>query len=103
MLAQCNSVGETERLSVSALPTKPTCRTIRGNEIAMISRADDFIEPGIHLGHQIVEAIRAHETVSRREARSRACRLLSELGIADPWSGCKAIRISFPAVCAREL
>ena len=59
-------------------------RTIRGNEIAMIFQEPmTSLNPVFTIGHQIVEAIRAHETVSRREARSWACRLLSELGIAD--------------------
>ena len=60
-------------------------RTICGNEIAMIFQEPmTSLNPVFTIGHQIVEAIRAHETVRGREARNRACRLLSELGIADP-------------------
>lgn len=60
-------------------------QSIRGNEIAMI-----FQEPGTSLnpvyrvGAQITEAIRQHEDVTKKEARTRALELFHEVGIPDP-------------------
>jgi peptide/nickel transport system ATP-binding protein len=60
-------------------------RRIRGGQISMI-----FQEPGTSLnpvfrvGSQVMEAIRIHQKVSRREARERTLRLFEEVGIPDP-------------------
>ncbi len=60
-------------------------RRIRGNEIAMI-----FQEPGVALdplytvGNQLVETIRQHRRVGRKEARDQAETLLSDVGIGRP-------------------
>lgn len=60
-------------------------RRIRGNEISMI-----FQEPGVALdplytvGNQLVETIRQHRRVTRREARNRAETLLVDVGIGRP-------------------
>src|SRR5207248_2994116 len=60
-------------------------RPVRGGKISMI-----FQEPGTSLnpvfrvGWQVMEAIRIHENITRREARERTIRLFEEVGIPDP-------------------
>ncbi|HEX9801564.1 MAG TPA: ABC transporter ATP-binding protein [Thermoanaerobaculia bacterium] len=59
-------------------------RAVRGARIGLV-----FQEPGaalnpvLTIGTQIVEAIRAHRDVSRREARRRAVELLARLAMPD--------------------
>ncbi len=66
-------------------PNSPEMRAIRGDEIALI-----FQEPMTSLsahytiGNQIMEAIRLHRNVSKKEARHRAIELLRQVGIPQP-------------------
>ncbi|MER6493633.1 ABC transporter ATP-binding protein [Streptomyces griseorubiginosus] len=65
------------------LPDKEM-RAVRGREIAMVFQDPmTALTPVYTVGWQIAEAIRAHEQVSRKEARARAVRLLSDVGIPD--------------------
>ncbi len=60
-------------------------RSVRGREIAMIFQDPmTALTPVYTAGWHIVEAIRAHEKVSRRAARARAVTLLDEVGIPNP-------------------
>jgi peptide/nickel transport system ATP-binding protein len=60
-------------------------RKIRGADIAMIFQEPmSSLNPVLSVGSQIVEAIRAHDTVSGRVARERAVELLTLAGIPDP-------------------
>lgn len=59
-------------------------RAVRGREIAMVFQDPmTALTPVYTVGWQIAEAIRAHEQVSRKEARARAVQLLSDVGIPD--------------------
>jgi peptide/nickel transport system ATP-binding protein len=62
-----------------------TLRAIRGARIGMIfQNPRSSLHPFYRTGWQVVEAIRAHERVSRRAARERAIELFSQVGIAEP-------------------
>jgi peptide/nickel transport system ATP-binding protein len=60
-------------------------RPIRGAEIAMIFQDPmTSLTPVYRVGSLIAEVLRAHEPLSRRQARARAIELLAEVGIPDP-------------------
>ncbi len=60
-------------------------RAVRGARIAMIFQDPmTSLNPVYTAGSQITEAIRAHGTVGKRQARDRAFQLLEEVGIPDP-------------------
>ncbi|WP_126424777.1 ABC transporter ATP-binding protein [Brevibacillus marinus] len=60
-------------------------QAIRGNEIAMIFQDPmTSLNPVFTVGHQIMESIRIHQRVSRREAKERAIQMLRDVGIANP-------------------
>jgi peptide/nickel transport system ATP-binding protein len=60
-------------------------RAIRGNEIAMIFQDPlSALHPLYKVGVQLVEAVRAHQDVSKAKARERAIELLGLVGIPDP-------------------
>jgi peptide/nickel transport system ATP-binding protein len=60
-------------------------RDIRGKDIAMIFQ-DPFacLHPMYRVGDQIVEAIRVHSDVSKKQAEQRVIELLGAVGIAKP-------------------
>jgi peptide/nickel transport system ATP-binding protein len=60
-------------------------RKIRGAEIGMIFQDPlSSLHPLYRVGWQIAEMIRAHESVSKQEARARAIELLGLVGIPSP-------------------
>jgi oligopeptide/dipeptide ABC transporter ATP-binding protein len=72
---------------VRDLPRLPEAemRLIRGAEIAMIFQEPmTSLNPVYTIGEQIIEAIRFHETMSRRAALARAEEMLKLLGIPEP-------------------
>jgi oligopeptide/dipeptide ABC transporter ATP-binding protein len=59
-------------------------RDIRGNEIAMIFQDPmTSLNPVYRIGNQIIEAIVAHESISKKQARRRAIDLLKQVGIPN--------------------
>ncbi|HWO88289.1 MAG TPA: ABC transporter ATP-binding protein, partial [Gemmatimonadales bacterium] len=67
-----------------ALPPREI-RTVRGNHVALV-----FQEPGaalnpvISVGGHIVEALRAHHRISKRDAWARAVEMLRTVGVPEP-------------------
>lgn len=60
-------------------------RAIRGNDIAMIFQDPmTSLNPIFTIGSQIIESIRKHQRVSRKEARLIAIQMLKDVGIANP-------------------
>jgi len=60
-------------------------RALRGNRISMILQDPKYsLNPVMSIGRQIVETLRAHQRVSRAEARRRALDMLAAVQIRDP-------------------
>jgi len=60
-------------------------QTVRGKEIAMIFQDPlTSLHPFYKVGKQLVEAINAHQDISRDRARKRAVEMLGLVGIPDP-------------------
>jgi peptide/nickel transport system ATP-binding protein len=62
-----------------------TRRDLRGRSMALVPQDPKFsLNPVMPIGRQIVEALRAHERVSRVEAKERALAMLEAVQIRDP-------------------
>ena len=60
-------------------------RKVRGEEIAMAFQDPmTSLNPAFTIGTQLVDTIRLHRSISRRDARARALELLELVGIPDP-------------------
>jgi oligopeptide/dipeptide ABC transporter ATP-binding protein len=58
---------------------------VRGREIAMVFQDPmTSLDPVFTIGSQMVEVLRRHTSLSRRQARHRAVELLDMVGIANP-------------------
>jgi oligopeptide/dipeptide ABC transporter ATP-binding protein len=65
--------------------SEPQMARVRGRRVALVYQDPmSSLNPVHTIGRQIVEAIRAHEDVSRRQARLRAIELLGEVGLPQP-------------------
>jgi peptide/nickel transport system ATP-binding protein len=66
-------------------PKGKEIRAIRGNQIAMIFQEPmSSLNPVFTIGFQIMESIRLHQHLSRRNARDLAIRMLAKVGIPLP-------------------
>ncbi|WP_315928824.1 ABC transporter ATP-binding protein [Mesorhizobium sp. SP-1A] len=71
-------------MDLLSLPARER-RALRGKRIAMILQDPKYsLDPVMTIGRQIVEALRAHEKVSKTEARERALDMLAAVQIRDP-------------------
>jgi len=79
--------GGTIHLGATELTHLPEARmrTVRGDRIAMIFQEPmTSLNPVLTIGTQLTEAIRAHEPVSRKQARTRAIAALKAVRISQP-------------------
>jgi peptide/nickel transport system ATP-binding protein len=71
-------------IDLVTLPDKQM-RSVRGRRIAMIFQDPlSSLHPLFKIGWQIVEAIQAHEDISKEAARARTIEALREVGIPSP-------------------
>ena len=82
--------------------TQDQMRAMRGSgDRHDLPGPDDLAEPGVPVGWQIAEQIRAHEQISKQAARARAVELLGRgRHPACRASGSTTTRTSSPAACA---
>ncbi len=63
----------------------PEMRAIRGAEIALIFQEPMSSFSPVHtVGNQIIEAIRLHQQVDRRQARTQTIEILRRVGVSSP-------------------
>ncbi|MBD8687682.1 MULTISPECIES: ABC transporter ATP-binding protein [unclassified Rhizobium] len=73
-----------EGKNILTLPERAR-RAMRGNRLAMIFQEPmSSLNPIYTIGSQIVEAIRVHNRMSRKQAEARALELLKQVQIPDP-------------------
>src|SRR5205823_2590640 len=66
-------------------PNGAQMRAIRGAEIALIFQEPMSSFSPVHtIGSQIIEAIRLHQPVGRREARAQTIEILRRVGVSSP-------------------
>lgn len=85
-LRRQNDHGHLDEIDLTKLKEEgQEIRAIRGGEIALIFQEPMTSFSAFHtVGNQIIEAIRLHSNVSRKEARERAIDLLRLVGIPRP-------------------
>ncbi|MCZ4136019.1 glutathione ABC transporter ATP-binding protein, partial [Escherichia coli] len=60
-------------------------REARGRDVAMVfQEPSTALNPVYTVGWQIMEGIRAHNKISKKEAKSRAIEAMRQVGIPDP-------------------
>ncbi len=65
--------------------SRQALRAVRGDEIAMIFQDPmTAMTPVYTIGWQIAEQIRAHQSLTRKQAHARAIELLGDMGIPNP-------------------
>jgi len=81
--AKGDRLGPDETVDMAALhPRSAAIRAIRGRDIAMIFQEPmSSLSPVHTIGNQIIEAIRLHDHVGKKEARERALALLKKVEI----------------------
>ena len=73
-----------EDVDILKLPEKQL-RNIRGNKISMIFQDPmTSLNPFLKISTQMIETIMLHQNVTKKEAREKAIRMLSEVGIPSP-------------------
>jgi len=74
-------LGETDLLKLS----EPRMRKVRGNDISMIFQEPmTSLNPVFTVGNQIMEVLRLHQKMRKREARGKTIELLRQVGIPLP-------------------
>lgn len=73
-------------IDLAALPPySTTLRQVRGGDIAMIFQEPMTAMSPVHtIGQQIIEAVRLHEAMPRKQARHKAIDLLERVGLPEP-------------------
>ena len=68
---------------ISKLTEKERC-AIRGNEISMVFQEPmTSLNPVVRVGHQVAEAVRLHNDITKEEARKRTLEIFEDVGIPE--------------------
>ena len=80
-------------------------RHIRGEKIAMIFQDPSAsLNPVLTIGEQLVETLRTHQKISKKEATLQAVKLLEKVGIAEPEKRLKEYPFQFSGgMCQRVM
>jgi oligopeptide/dipeptide ABC transporter ATP-binding protein len=66
-------------------PNSPELQRIRGSRIALVFQEPmASFSPVYTVGNQIIEAIRLHQSLDRRQARDKAIEMLRKVGVSAP-------------------
>ena len=77
--------GESGEMEDLAAVSEKRMRQIRGNDIAMIFQEPmTSLNPVFKVGEQIVESLRLHQNLGKKDARDRAIEMLQLVGIPIP-------------------
>ena len=78
--------GSSQEIDVTKQPPNSgLMRSIRGSDIALVFQEPMTSFSPVHtIGNQLMEAIRLHMDVNKKEAEERAVELLSRVGIPNP-------------------
>jgi len=78
--------GDTQEIDIARQsPNSRLMRTIRGLEIALVFQEPMTSFSPVHtIGNQLIEAIRLHQDLSKKDARDKARELLDRVGIPNP-------------------
>ena len=81
-----NDGDQPTQLDVTSLdPHGHQAKEIRGSDVGMIFQEPmNSFSPVHSVGSQIIESLRIHSDISKREARNRAIEMLSRVGIPQP-------------------
>ncbi len=75
-------------------------RNVRGNEMSMIFQDPiTSLNPVLTVGNQIIEVIRAHEKMTKKEASTKAVEMLKMVGIPEPEKRLKMYPMNFQVGC----
>ncbi len=78
-----NKAGTSEKDVISL--SKQALRSVRGTDVAMVfQEPSTALNPVYTVGWQIIEGLRAHSELSKKEARAKAIEILGRVGIPDP-------------------
>ncbi|MBM7830694.1 ABC-type dipeptide/oligopeptide/nickel transport system ATPase component [Agromyces cerinus] len=78
-----NKAGTSESDVVSL--SKKQLRAVRGTDVAMVfQEPSSALNPVYTVGWQIIEGLRAHSSISAKDARAKAIEILGRVGIPDP-------------------
>ncbi|MCP4000856.1 MAG: ABC transporter ATP-binding protein [Gammaproteobacteria bacterium] len=65
--------------------SEPALRKIRGSEISMIFQEPmTALNPVFRIGSQMIDVLRRHQQLSKRQAHAAAIEMLAKVGIPDP-------------------
>ena len=77
--------GSIKSIDITSLTPKEIVKNINGQRIAMVFQDPlAILNPTMNIGRQIIEGMRLHKKISRKDAWNEAVKLLDHVGIVQP-------------------